>query len=217
MTLSASPPYICLITEGKATPENFETEKTRIVRVAIAAVEDGVGLIQIREKSLSARELYDLTREIKTQLSGSSAVVLLNDRPDIAAAAHADGVHLPESSLPPAVVRRWFPDLVIGVSTHSFAAAESAASSGADYIFFGPVFESPGKGDPVGTSALRKVCRRLGDFPVIALGGIDPSNASRAAASGAAGIAAIRSLNDRDPRREICRTIDTEYERRSLE
>jgi thiamine-phosphate pyrophosphorylase len=164
-----------------------------------------VNLIQIREKFLPARLVLDLVGNAVRILHSTHALVLVNDRPDIAIAAGADGVHLPESSLPPAVVRRMFAaDLLIGVSTHSLEQAMHAADSGADYIFYGPVFETPGKGQPRGIESLRAVCDSLGSFPVIALGGIDQDNATTVVSAGAAGIAAIRSLNEPQTRRAIC-------------
>ena len=200
----APPPYICLITEGRADPENYDSERSRIVRTAAAAVADGVNMIQIREKLLPAGLVFDMTRAVVDALAGSDAMVMVNDRADIASAAGADGVHLPESSLPPAVVRRTFgTDLVIGVSTHSNAVAKSAADANADYVFFGPVFETPQKGEPAGVTAFEEVCRGLEGFPVIALGGVDAENFRSTLQAGAAGIAAIRALNDAASRRQI--------------
>jgi thiamine-phosphate pyrophosphorylase len=117
-------------------------------------------------------------------------------------------VHLPETSFSPEVIRRKFPfDLVIGVSTHSIQHAIESAASGADYVFFGPVFDTPGKGAPAGTEALRSACEALGGFPVIALGGVNQRNLSSVFAAGSSGVAAIRSLNEAESRREICRAI----------
>ena len=213
-----SPPYICLITEGNVNHENYESEKRKIVRTARDAVSDGVNLIQIREKTLPARLLLELTRDVVSALAGSPALVLVNDRADIAVAAGADGVHLPELSLPAQVVREMLPpELVIGVSTHSCSAAKSAAASNADYILFGPIFRSPGKGEPVGVTGLQAVCDRLEGFPVIALGGITETNLEQCLASGAAGIAAIRSLHDAETRRAVCRSINAGYVARPLE
>lgn len=208
MTRLTRPPYICLITEGRACPENYDSERSRIVRTAASAVADGVNMIQIREKALPARLLFDLTRAVVDALAGSDAPVIVNDRADVASAAGADGVHLPESSLSPTVVRRAFGDeIVIGVSTHTYAVARSAAEGHADYVFFGPVFETPGKGEPAGVNALEEVCRGLVGFPVIALGGIDARNFGSVLNTGAAGIAAIRALNDAAKRRQICNAL----------
>jgi thiamine-phosphate pyrophosphorylase len=98
---------------------------------------------------------------------------------------------------------------VIGVSTHSIEQASTAAHSGADYIVYGPVFETPGKGSPVGIESLKAVCDSLKSFPVFGLGGIDQSNFESVLSAGADGIAAIRSLAVRESRRAICAGINT--------
>jgi thiamine-phosphate pyrophosphorylase len=132
----------------------------------------------------------------------------VNDRADVAVAVGADGVHLREWSLSPAVIRDCFPPhIVIGVSTHSVEGARSAAEGGADFVFFGPVFDSPGKGSPTGNAELSKVCRAVGDFPVIALGGIDRRTVASAFEAGAKGVAGIRSMHDRAERRRIVSAI----------
>ncbi|MEP7149908.1 MAG: thiamine phosphate synthase [Acidobacteriota bacterium] len=201
-------PYTCLITPGEAHPSNFEIKKTEILETIRDAVADGVNLIQIREKALPARLLFHIVSDAVQILSSTEALVLVNDRVDVAIAARADGVHLPEVSLMPDVVRRVIAsDLVIGVSTHSIEQALTAADSCADYIFFGPIFETPGKGVPVGIESLSAVCRELKTFPVIALGGVDQNNFENVLSAGAAGIAAIRSLNDQATRRAICERL----------
>jgi thiamine-phosphate pyrophosphorylase len=201
------PPYLCLITEGKADPANFRSEKPGILETIRDAIADGVTLIQIREKSLTARQLFELSTAAVEVRANAEAYIVVNGRADIAIAAGADGLHLPGDGIPAQIVRRVFPDLVIGASTHSFESASAAAASGADYIFFGPVFATPGKPQPVGPDELQAVCRKLGRFPVIALGGIDESNCDLVLSSGAAGIAAIRSLNEPDARRRVIRAI----------
>lgn len=199
-------PHLCLITPGDANPSNFETQKASILNTVRSAVADGVDLVQIREKSLTAKLLYELASEIVRELSDTEALVLINDRPDIAIAAGAHGVHLPENSMSASVVRRAFgEEIVIGVSTHSLESAIDVSRSGADYLFFGPVFETPGKINPTGVGEFQKVCADVGSFPVIALGGVDAENAERVFAAGAAGIAAIRSLNETKSRRAICK------------
>ena len=197
------PPYSCLITRGDSSPLNFETEKSRILGDIGAAIADGVGMIQIREKSLPARLLLDLARSVVSLAKNTPTLIFVNDRPDIAIAARADGVHLPETSFSPAVIRRIFGDrLVIGVSSHSPEHARHAASTGADYVFFASVFDSPGK-HTQGVEALQAVCSALDPFPVIALGGVDQDNVTEAMSAGAAGIAAIRALHDQRSRRDI--------------
>jgi thiamine-phosphate pyrophosphorylase len=202
------PPYLCLITPGNENPSNFESEKKKIVATVGKAIDDGVGLIQIREKALAGGMLFDLVSSVVAVVASGSAKVLVNDRADIALAACAHGVHLPEKSFPPDAIRRMAgPDFLIGVSTHSVEQAVAAAESGADYAFLGPAFETPGKGDPIGLESIRAACAERPGFPIIALGGVDESNFESVLKNEAAGIAAIRALNDTISRREICRRL----------
>jgi len=210
-------PHICLITEGLSNPANFQAEKARVLTTIRDAVSDGVNMVQIREKALPARLLFDLVRDAVEILRNTSSIVLVNDRVDVAIAAGADGVHLRESSLLPKIVCVRFPqELIVGVSTHSYSAAKSAAWSNADYVVLGPVFTSPGKKDPIPESELRDVCLELEGFPVLALGGVDAGNVIDVLKAGVSGIAAIRSLNDSAGRRRICEAIAS-YHSSSLE
>lgn len=171
-------------------------------------------MVQIRERDLSARDLYCLTKTVTELLRGRGTQVLVNDRADIAAGTGA-GVHLTTRSLTAEVVRAAFgPDILIGVSTHNQEEAEAAKRGGADFIVFGPVFHTPGKaeyGEPVGPEALRRVSASSG-MPVIALGGINPTNVHDALQAGAAGIAGIsmfiRSADSQDLS-EMVATIKT--------
>ena len=160
----------------------------------------GVDLVQIREKNLSARVLYQLSANAAAITRGSATKLLINDRADIAAAVGADGVHLTTSSLPAEVVRRTFGDeFLIGVSTHSLEEAGNARRSGADFVVFGPVFETASKhqyGEPRGLKHLAQVASELYPFPVVALGGLAINNVAACIQAGAQGVAAIRMLND---------------------
>ena len=199
-------PYICLITEGKATPQNYQAQSASIIGTIHEAVEDGVTMIQIREKALDGRLLFDLVSRAVAAAGASEALIVVNDRADIADVAGADGVHLPESGLPPSAVKRTFPRLSVGVSTHSVDGGVSAAQGGADYIFYGPVFATPGKGPPKGIESLSVLCEVM-TRPVIALGGIDDRNGVSVIDAGAAGIAAIRALNDPVSRQAIVQKL----------
>ena len=156
--------------------------------------------MQIREKSLSARVLYELATRAAAITRGTATRLLVNDRFDVARAAGADGVHLTARSLPVKVVRAICgDDFLIGVSTHSLETALNARSEGADFIVFGPVFETPSKqiyGEPQGLERLREVTKALEGFPVIAIGGINRENADECFRAGASGIAAIRLFNE---------------------
>ena len=191
--MSLPVPIIYPITSGKANPHE-------ILRLVRAAVDAGVPLFQIREKSLPARVLYELVARAVEITHGSRTRLLVNDRADIARAAGADGVHLTTQSLPVEVVRSLFgAEFLIGVSTHSLDEARAARAGGADFVVFGPVFETESKrgfGEPQGLNKLAEVARELGEFPVVAIGGITLDNVDQCFQAGARGIAAIRLLND---------------------
>jgi thiamine-phosphate pyrophosphorylase len=208
-------PLLCYVTDrrsllGVAPETSLAALAQKIEQVASA----GVDWVQIREKDLAARDLAALTREVlrstaKSTSSKAGAVrVLVNDRLDIALAEGAGGVHLGEKSLPVQEAKRLrrlsalqgspADDFLFGVSCHSLEAAQDAARSGADYIFFGPVFTTPSKaafGTPQGLERLKQVCRAV-TLPVIAIGGITFENAASCIHSGAAGLAAIRLFQD---------------------
>src|SRR5215813_7186606 len=109
-----------------------------VVACATRAVRDGVDMIQIREKDLSARALFELVCQIRDLAAGSKTRVLVNDRLDVALAAGVDGVHLPGDGLPAERVRPLIK--VLGVSTHTVEEAIAAEKSAADFIVFGPIF-----------------------------------------------------------------------------
>jgi thiamine-phosphate pyrophosphorylase len=157
------------------------------------ALASGIDLIQIRERDLLARELFCFTRDIVQLARRCGASILVNDRADVAAACQA-GVHLTTRSMKAEVVRSAFGDeMLIGVSTHSLEEVEEAERGGANFVVFGPVFETESKkiyGPPLGIEALRQVAARA-TIPVLALGGINLSNFSEALRAGAAGIAGI--------------------------
>ena len=161
---------------------------------AARAIKQGVDMIQVREKDLAARDLLSLVVRIRDLARGTATRVLVNDRLDVAIAAGVDGVHLPASGLPPALVR---PHVrVMGVSTHSVAEAVAAERAGADFVVFGPVFETPGK-RTAGLAALQSVVAAV-KIPVLGIGGITATNMDAMMATGAAGIAAIRLFQELD-------------------
>lgn len=157
----------------------------------------GVGLVQLREKDLPARDLLAMARAVKARTDAAGARLLINDRADVAVAAGAAGVHLTSADPPVAEVRAWLgPDALIGVSTHTAAEAARAGRAGASFVTFGPVFDTPSKrglGTPVGTAALGEAVRSAG-VPVFALGGVDRGRLAQVAATGCHGIAVIRAV-----------------------
>jgi len=141
-----SKPILYLITEGKATVENFSKQKSRILEIIKTASKNEISLIQIREKHLSARLVFELASEAAKITNKTDTKLLINDRADIALAANADGVHLTENSISAEIIRKNFPKgFIIGVSTHSLASAEIARQQAADFVTFSPIFASPNK------------------------------------------------------------------------
>jgi thiamine-phosphate pyrophosphorylase len=154
--------------------------------------------------------LFELVARAAEITRGSKTRLLVNDRSDIALAAGADGVHLTAQSLPVAVVRAICgKEYLIGVSTHSLDEARAARAAGADFIVFGPVFETESKrayGEPQGLNKLAEVTRALGEFPVLAIGGITLANVVECFQAGASGVAAISMLNDAE---KLSATVET--------
>ena len=171
----------------------------------------GADMLQIRERDLPPRDAFHVSKTIAKTAQKTGARVLVNDRADIAECAGC-GVHLTTRSLDCEVIRGAFsPGLLVGVSTHTFEEAEAAQRSGADFIVFGPVFETMSKkyyGEPVGIEALHLVATRL-TIPVIALGGINESNFRETLDAGASGVAGISMFAQAQNLRELVATIKT--------
>lgn len=161
--------------------------------LARAAAAAGVDFIQVREKDLAARALLALVEDVVAAAAGTTLRVVVNGRPDVARLAGAQGVHLPERGLPAADVRAAFPGLIVGVSAHATDGVRRAEQAGAHYVVLGPVFASRGKERPLGLDALREAARAV-SVPVIAIGGIDPSNVAGVWPAGVFGVAAIRAF-----------------------
>jgi thiamine-phosphate pyrophosphorylase len=152
--------------------------------------EAGIGAVQLREKDLDDRALYELARLARSVLPPATRL-LVNGRLDVALAAGADGVHLPADGVPASALRaRFGADVLIGRSAHTVAEVERARDDDADYATFGPVYATPGKGVSVAPGELARAA--ASGFPVYALGGITLERFGEAATAGAAGIAAIR-------------------------
>ncbi len=161
------------------------------------ALKGGIRAIQLREKDLSVRELLVLAAGLRELTSRYDARLFINDRVDVAMVVEADGVHLGAGGMPVDSVRRLTGgDMLIGVSTHSLGDAEAAEREGADFITFGPVYETPSKmkyGPPQGTEKLQEVAGNI-RIPVFAIGGIKRENISEVRDAGARGIALISGI-----------------------
>jgi thiamine-phosphate pyrophosphorylase len=209
---------LCYLTDRRllSKPASLDALLQHIEWAAAA----GVDWIQVREKDLSARELVDFTRRAIATINRAAVEkkgcrIIVNDRIDVALAAGASGVHLSTSSIPPSEAVTWLregnapKDFTVGVSCHSLDEAVSAEKARANYIFFGPVYETPSKlnfGAPQGIEKLAEVCRSIG-IPVVAIGGITEENAVSCVRAGASGIAAIRMFQQAQDSSALAETV----------
>lgn len=191
--------------------ETFAERSLQTLKLIEKAVEAEVSLIQIREKQLSAKMVFEFATKAADITRNTNTKLLVNDRADIALATGADGVHLTSKSLSAEIIRASFPkNFIIGVSAHTLAETEKAKLTGADFATFSPIFATASKakyGTPQGTAKLREVVEAVQEFPIIALGGIDENNFCDVLRSGASGIAAIRSLSSAEKLSEIVKKI----------
>ncbi len=192
-----------LITDRKQT-------KLPLPEAVRLALQGGVRAIQLREKGLQVRELLALAFEIRTITREFGAKLFINDRVDVAVAIDADGVHLGHESMPVSAVRKIVGrDMMIGVSTHTVYEARDAEAGGADFITFGPIFETPSKktyGLPVGSEALKTVKTHI-RIPVFGLGGIRTGNLSEVLQAGADGVAMISAILATDDIRQASKDV----------
>jgi len=156
----------------------------------------GADVIQLREKDLLGAELLARARILRAMTERAGALLIINDRPDVALLAEADGVHLGHEDLPPEEVRKLIgPDLLIGWSTHSAEQAARVAELPVDYVGVGPVAATATKGytEGMGPELVRAVCAVV-RIPTVAIGGITPHNAASVVEAGATAVAACQVL-----------------------
>ena len=185
------------------------------------AIKGGVNLIQLREKDLPAGELFALATRLR-DVTRNRALLVINDRLDVALAVGADGVHLPENGLPVSIAR-WLlgQHAIIGRSVHSEEAAIEAERGGADYVQLGTIYATESKPDaePAGPDLVRKVSSAL-SIPVLAVGGIGAENAGEVIEAGASGASVISAIvGAADPEavtRELVEAMSEAWKRRAL-
>ena len=158
----------------------------------------GATLVQLRDKTASSRELYDTALEVVNFARSNAVSIIINDRVDIAMAVGADGIHLGQDDLHPKHARVLLgAHAIIGFSTHSLEQARLALELPVDYIAIGPVFGTSTKLDPdpvVGLDGLRSVREATFGAPLVAIGGINRTNAASVLAAGADSVAVISDL-----------------------
>lgn len=182
-------PILCVIID--------KNERFAPLDIARAALEASVSMVQLRMKPAPAKDAYELALAIRALTKGK-ALLIVNDRLDIALAAEADGVHLGQDDLPIDAAKRLALDgFIIGASASSPKEARKAQESSADYLGVGPVFATKNKPTkpPIGLDGLNGVCRPV-SIPVLAIGGITPRNAQEALQAQASGVAVISAVYD---------------------
>lgn len=181
-----------------------------VVEVVDAALAAGAPAIQLRDKSASARDLFEAGLALLPRVRAAGALFFVNDRTDVALALGADGVHVGPDDLPVGRLRRAVPsDFLIGVSTDDPGRARALAAEGADYIGCGTVYETrskPDAGGVIGPQGLDRVARAV-DVPVVGIGGITAERAARVAETAAAGIAVLSEVMVADDVRATVRAL----------
>lgn len=181
--------------------------------------EVGIRLVQLRMKGLRDAEAYELAVQVATELRRRGALLVVNDRVDLALAVDADGVHVGADDLPVSVARRLVgPDRILGASAHDASDATRAVQGGADYLGCGSVFPTQTKGDALlrGLDVIREV-RAATVAPIFGIGGVDAANAGRVIQAGADGVAVVRAIADaRDPATAAKKLLDVVKRMRGL-
>ncbi len=166
-----------------------------VVEACLAAADAGARLFQIRDHLSTPRRRFADADAITTALAPYGALVLVNDRADIAVALACDGVHRPQAGLPVSAIRHLVAGKYLGVSCHSVKELLEADGDRADFATFGPVFQTSSKPDvqPSGLAGL-SAASKLVDMPVFALGGITPENVGSCLRAGAHGVAVLSGI-----------------------
>ena len=166
------------------------------LEVLSLALEGGADVVQLRDKSASNEGLIAVGKQLKPLCKKYGALLIVNDRFDVAEAIGADGVHIGQSDLPVSVAKTLLGGKrFLGISTHSLDQALEAEEGGADYIGVGPIFQTPTKPDypPVGPQLIEEVYKRI-RIPFVAIGGIDPSTLDTVLDAGAKSVAVVRAV-----------------------
>ena len=198
MGLALPNPALCLVTDRRVCPPDELPG-----RVA-AAVAGGVDIVQLRDKEEAGGALLELAAALRG-VTRKSAILLVNERADVATACGADGVQLGEAAMPTASARPILPEgSIIGRSVHSVEGATQAEASGADFLLVGTMFATrshPGE-EPSGPDLLARIRTACGGIPLLAIGGITADNVAQVMQAGADGVAVITAiLASPDPER----------------
>ena len=168
-----------------------------MLSVASAALDGGATVIQLRDKIASTRVLIEEGLALRALTRERGALLIVNDRVDVALAVEADGAHVGQDDMPAGLARRLLGlDRILGVSAANMEEADEAVAGGADYVGVGPIFPSLGKADAgpaTGGELLTELARRY-TTPLVAIGGITAENATEVVRAGACGVAVITAV-----------------------
>ncbi len=174
-----------------------------------AALEAGVGLVQFREKEMESGEFYRQAQRFREHTQNANALLIVNDRVDIALAVGADGVHLGQSDVPIDAAHRIAPELILGASSHNLEEALAAQVAGASYVNIGPIFETQTKAVPtgaIGPDMLAAIGPEL-NVPFTCMGGIKTANIHEVVERGARHIAVVTAVTAADDPRAAAREL----------
>lgn len=175
-----------MISTGTQTPEQLAD--------TIERIHPEIDFIHLREKAKTAKEVYEIV-ELLINKGVPSSKIIINDRADVACTTNVRGVHLAFHSLPVEIVKQTFKNLTVGCSVHSLEEAQIAEQQGADYVIFGHIYSTQSKPGliPKGLEQLNFISQSI-SIPVIAVGGIKPTNSSDVIRAGAQGIAVMSGI-----------------------
>ncbi len=173
-------------------------DKRSLFDVIEATLDEGVRLIQYREKNEVRRQMYETAKRLREITARHGATLIINDEIDLALAVKADGVHLGQDDFPVWLARKILgKEAIIGISTHHWTEAIQAESDGADYIGIGPIFETQTKRSstsPLGITMIAEVRKKV-HLPIFAIGGVCLSHISNIMAAGADGVAVVSAIS----------------------
>ncbi len=181
------------------------------IAIIEAALRGGAKLIQLREKDMNTKEFVQLAQVARRMTEKADALLVINDRLDVAMGVGADGVHLGQDDFPVDMARRLAPEMIIGASSHSEKEAVEAERLGASYVNIGPLFPTTTKnwrGSFLGLEALRTICPRL-RIPVTVMGGIKKEHVKPLTEAGATAIAVVTAVTTApDPEAAVRELLD---------
>ena len=196
------------------TDHRGKTEK-EILEVIEKAIKGGCGIIQLREKTASTKDFYQLAIKVKEITSKYNIPLIINDRIDIALAVKSEGVHLGQDDMPADVAREIIgPDMILGVSASTIETAVKAEKDGADYIGSGAIFSTKTKddADDLTKETLKEIVKTI-NIPVVAIGGITLENAETIKDTGIAGFSVVSAIMNTEDPQKASETLKEIYKR----